>query len=80
MSGALLLAWLSWIGQPEGVELFSEMFGRVMSNHVDAMAGVRLFSDRLAVYLPGIEKFGLVRYLPAALVIAFWLRMSERFW
>ena len=56
------------------------MSGRVMSNHVDAMVGVKLFSERLAVYLPGIEKFGLVRYLSVAPVIAFWLRMSERFW
>ena len=62
------------------MDLFSVMSGRVMSNHVDAMAGVRLFSDRLAVYLPGMEKFGLARYLPVALVIAFWLRMSDRFW
>ena len=44
------------------------------------MVGVKLFSDRLAVYLPGMEKFGLARYLPVALVIAFWLRIRERFW
>ncbi|RKY40654.1 MAG: hypothetical protein DRP85_08210 [Candidatus Makaraimicrobium thalassicum] len=56
-----------------------EMFGRIMLNHVDARVGELLFFDRLAVYLPGMEKFGCVRNLPIGLVIAFLLRMSDWF-
>lgn len=60
--------------------VFSEVFGRITWNHADARVGEMLSLERLAVYLPGIVKLGVVRNLPAGLVIAFLLRMSVWFW